>query len=88
MKVNPSRGKSPHNVSSLSRSKFDASTVSKINKNSIFSNPPNPRVGQKKYDGTLVYKCCELEDMLSGMDKEQGMRRFKVSNLRNRALLF
>ena len=57
MKANPVRGKSPHNVSSLSRSKFDASTVSKVKTNSIFAKPPNPSVMPKKYEGNIVTSC-------------------------------
>ncbi len=46
------RGKSP--INSMSRTKFNASTVSKIQTNSIFAKPPNPHVKAKQYQGTFV----------------------------------
>lgn len=54
LKANALRGRSPHNANSLSRSKFNASTVSKKRTNTIFDKPPNAAVKLKKYDGTVV----------------------------------
>ncbi len=45
------RGKSPFNGTNLSKSKYDASTVSKLKFDGIFSNPPNPNANSKNYEG-------------------------------------
>jgi hypothetical protein len=38
----------------MSKSKFNASTVSKIQTNSIFAKPPNTNVKSKRYEGVFV----------------------------------
>ena len=80
------RGKSP--INSMSKTKFNASTVSKIDTNSIFAKPPNPNVRPKRYEGTVVSPLYEFENILLDIQKEQGMKRFKISNLKSRALLY
>jgi len=58
LKANPGRGKSP--INSTSKSKFNASTVSKIQPDSIFAKPPNPNIRSKKYEGNFVLSNPEL----------------------------
>jgi hypothetical protein len=41
-------------MNSMSRTKFNASTVSKIKASGIFGNPPNANIPPKKYEGALV----------------------------------
>ena len=72
----------------MSRTKFNASTVSKIDTNSIFGKPPNPNARSKRYEGTTLSPLYELENVLNDIQKEQGMKRFKISNLKSRALLY
>jgi hypothetical protein len=53
----------------MSRTKFNASTVSKIDNNSIFAKPPNPNVHSKRYEGTVVPPLYEFDKVLPDIQR-------------------
>lgn len=67
-------------MSSFVKSTFKAAT--------IFTHPPNPNPPYKHYDGDVIKQSRELKSILYEIKKDQGSRRFKISNLRDRHPLY
>ena len=54
----------------------------------IFTNPPNLHPPIKHYEGETVRQIRELEEILYDIKRDQGMRRFKLANLKDRYPLY
>jgi hypothetical protein len=71
------------------------SSVSKFGKSitksriaTIFMYPPNPYPQDKRYQGELVDKNYEMEDIMKNLTRNQGIRRFITSNFKSKNPLF
>ena len=79
------KGLSPHRIT---ETRGLSSSLKESNINPIFCSPPNSSVREKEYAGRLVMSNRDLERVLFNLKKEQGSRKFKVSNLKSKSCLF
>lgn len=50
--------------------------------------PPNPYPQMKRYQGDLVDKNYDMEDIMKNLTRNQGIRRFITSNFKTKNPLF
>ena len=63
-------------------------TKSVLKAATIFKNPPNPSPPFKEYEGKTIRENRDLDSILYEIKKHQGMRRFKIANLKDRHPLY
>ena len=88
MKQHPlKRTKSPNQITK-SQAVLKTSALKESKISPIFSNPPNPSLLPRMYEGELILENKDLEKVLFNIKKEQGARRFKIANFREKSPLF
>ena len=54
----------------------------------IFTNPPNRFPDKGFYEGTQINENVQISDVLRGISRNQGHRRFKTANFKGKSSLF
>jgi hypothetical protein len=87
IQIHPPRNKENNKIkgSAVASSIF---TKSVAKATGIFANPPNPTVSHKNYEGELVRVGNDLQKILFDIKKDQGIKRFKLGNLKDKYPLF
>jgi hypothetical protein len=85
-----SLGKTKRSTSRLRKSNVSkfAQSRSKSRIADIFTNPPNPYPKNKRYEGDVIEKNYELSNVMRGLSKSQGIRRFITCNFKTKNPLF
>ena len=61
--------------------------TSAVKQTTIFTNPPNPHAPMVNYAGNFISENRDLSKILYELKKDQGHRKFKLSNFRDKGIL-